>query len=107
MSLLLEALKKAERDKLGLDPAQRNATGQSALSSSSSSDEAAAEETLPGYSIHPAAPSVSLGGRQKSAEEPERKAAQNVFTAKQDDVGGGVESHDEGQLSLPDTVKCE
>ena len=101
MSLLLEALKKAERDKLGLDPAQRNATGQSALSSSSSLDEASAEETLPGYPPPPPGGTLELMRkegptpplrqhsdpvRQESAHE--RAAAQNVFTAKQGGVGG-------------------
>lgn len=108
MSLLLEALKKAERDKLALDPAQRTTAGQSALSSLS---EASSEETLPGYLPPPAAapsaatPSVPGGTlelMQKEKPAPpqqhlddsarqqlvhERKAAQNVFAAKQDGAG--------------------
>ena len=106
MSLLLEALKKAEQDKLSLDPA-RQAAGQAALSSLS---EASAEETLPGYP--PSSPSASGRtlelmqkeepapprqspddlARQQSAHE--RKAAQNVFVAKQ----GGADGVRTGQL---------
>lgn len=113
MSLLLEALKKAERDKLALDPAQR-AAEQSGLSSLS---EASAEETLPGYPppsdspsaasrpVSPAAGSTlelmqkepapsrqhsDDSARQQSAQEPsrERAAAQNVFAAKQGSSAG-------------------
>lgn len=108
MSLLLEALKKAERDKLALDPAQRAAAEQSGLSSLSSLGEASAEETLPGYPPSPSAPppaaSPTAGGTlelmQKEKPAPpqqhlddsarqhhERKAAQNVFAAKQDGAG--------------------
>lgn len=111
MSLLLEALKKAERDKLGLDPAQRVTAEQSGLSSLSSLGEASAEETLPGYPPSPSAPpsASSVPGstlelmreeepplsprqpsapvRQESAHE--RAAAQNVFAAKQSGAGVG------------------
>ena len=96
MSLLLEALKKAEQDKLSLDPARQTA-GQAALSSLS---EASAEETLPGYPPPASSGTLELmqkepappqqhpddSARQQSAHE--RKAAQNVFAAKQDGVGG-------------------
>ena len=107
MSLLLEALKKAERDKLGLDSAQRAAAEQSGLSSLSSLGEASAEETLPGYPSAAAPPTSAVPGSTLELmreEEPplspqqsstpvrpesahERAAAQNVFAVKQGGAG--------------------
>ena len=100
MSLLLEALKKAERDKQGHDSVRQETAGHTL-----SLSETAAEATIPGYPVPGGAlelvqeeefvpPDLSRQHldpvRQESAPEPapERAAAQNMFAAKQGGMSG-------------------
>lgn len=100
MSLLLEALKKAERDKQGHDSVRQETAGHTL-----SLSETAAEASIPGYPVPGGAlelvqeeefvpPDLSRQHldpvRQESAPEPApgREAAQNMFAAKQGGMGG-------------------